>query len=44
MATFVAKNSGGVEKNDNLKRVYFFHYGFNKWRQRLAGVQGFRLK
>ena len=26
MATFVAKNSGGVKKeaNDNLKRVFFF--------------------
>ena len=42
MATFVAKNSvwGENEANDNLKRVYFFWFSFNKWRQRLAGVRG----
>ena len=49
MATFVAKNSGGVKKeaNDNLKRVFFFFgfsFSFIKRRQRLAGVRGFSLK
>ena len=50
MATFVAKNSGGVKKkkaNDNLKRVFFcfgFSFSFIKRRQRLAGVRGFTLK
>ena len=32
MATFVAKNSGGVKKeaNDILKRVYFFSFQFQQ--------------
>ena len=46
MVTFIAKNSGGVKKeaNDNLRRANFFHFSFNKRRQRLAGVRGFTLK
>ena len=36
MATFVVRNSDGVKKkkaNDNLKRVYFFRFSFNKRRR-----------
>ena len=32
------------EANDDLKRVYFFRFSFNKRLQRLAGVRGFTLK
>ena len=46
MATFVAKNSGGVKKKPMmiLKDFIFFHFSFNKLHQRLAGVRGFTLK
>ena len=45
MATFVAKNSGAVKKKPViiLKEFIFFRFGFNKRRQRLAGVRGFTL-
>ena len=45
MATFVAKNSGGVKKKPViiLKEFIFFRFSFNKRRQRLAGVRGFTL-
>ena len=45
MATFVAKNSGGVKKKPVtiLKGFFFFRFSFNKRRQRLAGVRGFTL-
>ena len=40
MATFVAKNSGGVKKKPMIiLRVYFFSLSFNKRGQRLAGVR-----
>ena len=46
MATFVAKNSGGVKKKPMIifKEFGFFRFSFNKRRQRLAGVRGFTLK
>ena len=44
MATFVAKNSGGVKKKPMIILKEFFRFSFNKRRQRLAGVQGFTLK
>ena len=46
MATFVAKNSGGVKKKPMiiLKEFIFFGFSINKRRQRLAGVRGFTLK
>ena len=46
MATFVAKNSGGVKKKPMiiLKEFFFFRFSFNKRRQRLAGVRGFTMK
>ena len=41
MATFVAKNSGGVKKKPMiiLKEFIFIRFSFNKRRQRLAGVR-----
>ena len=46
MATFVAKNSGGVKKKPViiLEEFNFFRFSFNERRQRLAGVRGFTLK
>ena len=46
MATFVAKNSGGVKKKPMiiLKEFIFIHFSFNKRRQRLADVRGFTMK
>ena len=46
MATFVAKNSGGVKKKPMiiLKELIFIRFSFNKRRQRLAGVHGFTMK
>ena len=45
MATFVAKNSGGVKKKPMIiLKEFFFHFSFNKRRQRLADMQGFILK
>ena len=46
MATFVARNSGGVKKKPMiiLKEFIFFLFSFNKQRQRLAGVRGFTLE
>ena len=46
MATFVAKNSGGVKKKPMiiLKELIFIRFSFNKRRQRLAGVRGFTMK
>ena len=44
MATFVAKNSGGVKKKPVIiLKYFFFRFGFNKRRQRLAGM-GVRLR
>ena len=46
MATFVAKNSGGVKKKLMiiLKEFIFIRFSFNKRRQRMAGVRGFTMK
>ena len=46
MATFVAKNSGGVKEKQMiiLKEFFYFRFSFNKRRQRLAGMQGFTPK
>ena len=46
MATFVAKNSGGVKKKQMiiLKEFIFILFSFNKRRHRLAGVRGFTKK
>ena len=46
MATFAAKNSGGVKKKPMIisKEFIYFRFSFNKQRQRLAGVQGFTPK
>ena len=41
MATFVAKNSGGVKKKP---MCFFFRFSFKKRRQRLAGMHIFTLK
>ena len=44
MATFVAKNSGGVKKKPVIiLKYFFFRFGFNKRRQGLAGM-GVRLR
>ena len=40
MATFVAKKSVGVKKKPMvILKEFFFHFSFNKRRQRLAGVR-----
>ena len=46
MATFVAKNSGGVKKKPMiiLKEFIFIRFNSNKRRKRLAGVRGFTMK
>ena len=46
MATFVAKNSGGVKNKPMiiLKEFIFTRFSLKKRRQQLAGVRGFTMK
>ena len=44
MATFVAKNSGGVKKKSLRRELFFIRFSFNKRPQRLAGVRGFTIE